>query len=58
VIAPQPPLRRERQDALERDVLEEIDLGNHGAYSIVLTARAQASLPAAWRDSAYFIFLR
>jgi uncharacterized protein (DUF58 family) len=57
VIEPRPQLRLERQDGPERDILREINLGNNGEYSIVLTARPRASVPAAWCDSAYFVYV-
>jgi uncharacterized protein (DUF58 family) len=57
VIEARPQLRLERQGGVERDILRGINLGNNGEYSIVLTVRSRASVPAAWRDSAYFVFL-
>ncbi len=57
VIEPRPQPRLERQDGPERDILQEVNLGNNGEYSIVLTARPRASVPATWHDSAYFVFL-
>jgi uncharacterized protein (DUF58 family) len=41
---------------LRADVLGEISLGS-GQYNIVLTARPAGSLPSAWWDSSYFVFL-
>jgi uncharacterized protein (DUF58 family) len=39
------------------DALREMGLGNGGEYNIVLTARPQGSLPTAWWNSSYFVFL-
>jgi uncharacterized protein (DUF58 family) len=46
-----------REDAFEKDVLREINLGSTGEYNIVLTARPRGSLPTALWNCSYFLFL-
>jgi uncharacterized protein (DUF58 family) len=39
------------------DVLRQADLGASGEYNIVLTSRPRGSLPTAWWNCSYFVFL-
>jgi uncharacterized protein (DUF58 family) len=39
------------------DVLRQADLGTSGEYNIVLTVRPRGSLPTAWWNCSYFVFL-
>jgi uncharacterized protein (DUF58 family) len=39
------------------DVLRQADLGASGEYNIVLTVRPRGSLPTAWWNCSYFVFL-
>ena len=41
----------------QEDVLRELSQGNSGEYNIVLTARPPGSLPTAWWNCSYFVFL-
>jgi uncharacterized protein (DUF58 family) len=56
---PQPGVQQdvERQDVVREDPLREVDLGSTGEYNIVLTARPRGSLPTAWWNCSYFVFL-
>ncbi len=38
-------------------LLRDIDLGSTGEYNIVLTAQPRGSLPTAWWNCSYFVFL-
>ena len=38
-------------------LLRDVDLGNTGEYNIVLTAQPRGSLPTAWWNCSYFVFL-
>jgi hypothetical protein len=37
--------------------LLDLDLGSTGEYNIVLTAQPRGSLPTAWWNCSYFVFL-
>ncbi len=41
----------------QEDALREISLENSGEYNIVVTARPPGSLPTAWWNCSYFVFL-
>jgi uncharacterized protein (DUF58 family) len=45
------------RDAVQADVLREIDLGSTGEYNIVLTARPRGTLSTALWNCSYFVFL-
>jgi len=39
------------------DTIRDLNLENSGEYNIVLTARSHGSLPTAWWNCSYFVFL-
>jgi hypothetical protein len=43
--------------ASRQDALQAIGLGDTGEYNIVLTTRPPGSLPTAWWNCSYFVFL-
>lgn len=53
VVEPRDDLRNDPR----QDVLREIDLGSTDECNIVFTARPRGSLPTAWWNSSYFVFL-
>jgi uncharacterized protein (DUF58 family) len=55
VIAPQTASQVE--PAPQAGWLRDLDLGSTGEYNIVLTAQPRGSLPTAWWNCSYFVFL-
>jgi hypothetical protein len=45
------------RDGTREDALRDLNLGGTGEYNIVLTARPHGSLPTAWWNCSYFVFL-
>jgi hypothetical protein len=45
------------RDVTREDALRDLNLGGTGEYNIVLTARPHGSLPTAWWNCSYFVFL-
>jgi uncharacterized protein (DUF58 family) len=58
VIEPRKNLEPESQAGmLQADAIRDLSPENTGEYNIVLTARPQGSLPTAWWNCSYFVFL-
>ena len=55
VIAPQ--TGSQAVPGLQAGLLRDLDLGSTGEYNIVLTAQPRGSLPTAWWNCSYFVFL-
>jgi uncharacterized protein (DUF58 family) len=60
VIAPQADSQAVPGPTVQRPqagLLRDLDLGSTGEYNIVLTAQPRGSLPTAWWNCSYFVFL-